>query len=239
MGRGKAIGPGCARPRAQQRPKAVESRNSPACRAGRSLLRPRTSALRSRWQPRPECRYGGCCRYLAGRSAGWSRLWPLDGGEPAAPHLRRQDRNQRWGQTVGRGFLICHQANLWSDTFIEPSPCKEELSVTSFDAGCENKCASPYIGERFGENSVGGKWLISAVLRIPLTLSGRRKGWLGGETISLNCCKWLQSTGLSFGRSGTVEWDTTPNAQIADGGPSAAPELVERVAGPPFGEAPC
>jgi len=42
------------------------------------------------------------------------------------------------------------------------------------------KCASPHIGERFGENSVGGKCLISAVLRIPLTLLGRRQGAVGG-----------------------------------------------------------
>ena len=58
-------------------------------------------------------------------------------------------------------------------------PCKEALSVT-FEAGCENKCASPYIGERFGENSVGGKWLMGAVLRIALTLAGRGKGAVGG-----------------------------------------------------------
>jgi hypothetical protein len=54
------------------------------------------------------------------------------------------------------------------------------------------KCASPYIGEPFGENGVGGKWLIGAVLRIPLTLLGRGQGRLGGEIILLNCCKWLQ-----------------------------------------------
>src|ERR1019366_10372235 len=71
-------------------------------------------------------------------------------------------------------------------------PRKEELPVTSFEAGCEIKCASPYIGERLGENSVGGKWLMGAVLRIPLTLTGRGKEAVGGEIISLNCCKWLQ-----------------------------------------------
>jgi hypothetical protein len=38
----------------------------------------------------------------------------------------------------------------------------------------------PYIGERFGENSVGGKWLMDAGLRIPLTLSGRGRGAVGG-----------------------------------------------------------
>jgi hypothetical protein len=32
----------------------------------------------------------------------------------------------------------------------------------SFEAGCDKKYASPYIGERFGENSVGGKWLMGA-----------------------------------------------------------------------------
>jgi hypothetical protein len=47
-------------------------------------------------------------------------------------------------------------------------------------APCENKYASPYIGERFGENSVGGKWLMGAGLRIPLTLSGRGQGAVGG-----------------------------------------------------------
>jgi hypothetical protein len=59
-------------------------------------------------------------------------------------------------------------------------PCKDELPVTNLEAGCENKCASPYIGERFVENSVGGKWLMGAVLRIPLTLSGRAQGAVGG-----------------------------------------------------------
>jgi len=42
------------------------------------------------------------------------------------------------------------------------------------------KCAAPYIGERFGENSVGGKWLMGKWLRIPLTLLGRGKGPVGG-----------------------------------------------------------
>jgi hypothetical protein len=42
------------------------------------------------------------------------------------------------------------------------------------------KCASPYIGERFGENSVGGKWLMGAMIRISLTLSGQRKGAVWG-----------------------------------------------------------
>jgi hypothetical protein len=44
----------------------------------------------------------------------------------------------------------------------------------------QNKCASPYIGERFGENGVGGKWLMGALLRIPLTLSGHRNGAVEG-----------------------------------------------------------
>ena len=60
------------------------------------------------------------------------------------------------------------------------------------------KCASPYIGERFGENSVGGKWLMGAGLRIPLTLLGRGQGAFGGEIILLNCCKWLQINGPFF-----------------------------------------
>ena len=59
-------------------------------------------------------------------------------------------------------------------------PCKEGLPVTNLEAGCENKCASPYIGERFGENSVGGKWLMGKWLRILLTLLGRGKERLGG-----------------------------------------------------------
>jgi len=36
--------------------------------------------VRSRWLPRSECRCGGCCRDLAGRSAGWSPF----GQSPAA-----------------------------------------------------------------------------------------------------------------------------------------------------------
>jgi hypothetical protein len=46
-------------------------------------------------------------------------------------------------------------------------PCKEGLPVTNLEEGCENKYASPYIGEPFGENRVGGKWLIGAGLHIP------------------------------------------------------------------------
>jgi hypothetical protein len=58
-------------------------------------------------------------------------------------------------------------------------PYKEELPVTNLEAGSDNKCASPYIGERFGKNSVGGKWLMGAVLRIPLTRSSLLEGvWL-------------------------------------------------------------
>jgi hypothetical protein len=55
-----------------------------------------------------------------------------------------------------------------------------ELPLTSFEARCEKKCASPYIGERFSENSVGGKCLMGAVLRITLTLSGPRQEAVGG-----------------------------------------------------------
>jgi hypothetical protein len=44
----------------------------------------------------------------------------------------------------------------------------------------ENKCASPYIGERFGENGVGGKWLIGGLLRIPLTLLSHGNGAVEG-----------------------------------------------------------
>ena len=60
------------------------------------------------------------------------------------------------------------------------SPCKEELPVTSLEAGCGKKCASPYIGERFGEKSVGGKWLMGAVLCVALTLTDRGKEAVGG-----------------------------------------------------------
>jgi hypothetical protein len=71
--------------------------------------------------------------------------------------------------------------------------CKEGLPVTNREAGCENKCASPYIGERFGENSVGGKWLMGAVLRIALTLTGRGQGAAGGvklfHSIVVSGCK--------------------------------------------------
>ena len=52
--------------------------------------------------------------------------------------------------------------------------------MNSIEDIAAKKCASPYMGERFGENSVGGKWLIGAVLRIPLTLSGRGKRAVGG-----------------------------------------------------------
>jgi hypothetical protein len=37
-----------------------------------------------------------------------------------------------------------------------------------------------YIGERFGENSVGGKWLMGWMLRMSLTLLGRGKGAVEG-----------------------------------------------------------
>ena len=56
----------------------------------------------------------------------------------------------------------------------------EELPVPNREAGAENKCASSYIGEPFGEISVGGKWLMGAGLRTPLTLLGRRQGAVGG-----------------------------------------------------------
>ena len=44
----------------------------------------------------------------------------------------------------------------------------------------ENKCAAPYIGERIGENGVGGKWLMGTLLRIALTLMGHGNGVVGG-----------------------------------------------------------
>ena len=68
----------------------------------------------------------------------------------------------------------------------------------SFEASCVKKCASPYIREQFGENSVGGKWLMGVGLRIPLTLLGRGKGAVGGEIILLNCCKCLQISRTFF-----------------------------------------
>src|ERR1019366_161117 len=94
-------------------------------------------------------------------------LWTLDVSRPQHHHARPAR-----GPARDSSFSIHHSL--------------------SFEAGCDKKCASPYIGERFGENSVGGKWLMGAVLRIPLTLTGRGKGAVGGEIISLNCCKWLQ-----------------------------------------------
>jgi hypothetical protein len=53
------------------------------------------------------------------------------------------------------------------------------LMRASYSHG-ENKCASPYIGERFCENGVGGKWLMGGLLRIPLTLMGHGDGAVGG-----------------------------------------------------------
>jgi hypothetical protein len=54
-----------------------------------------------------------------------------------------------------------------------------EAQLALFPDPYENKCASPYIGERFGENSVGGNWLMGALLRIPLTLMGHGNGAFG------------------------------------------------------------
>jgi hypothetical protein len=97
--------------------------------------------------------------------------------------------NVRDAKTVGKSRARQREESLLSgtDPFTSETrialghcPYKEELPVTSVEAGCENKCASPYIGERFGENSVGGKWLMGAVLRIALTLTGRGQGAVGG-----------------------------------------------------------
>jgi len=55
------------------------------------------------------------------------------------------------------------------------------IDASTASAGLrENKCASPYIGDRFGENGVGGKSLMGALLRIPLTLMGHGNGVLWG-----------------------------------------------------------
>jgi hypothetical protein len=54
------------------------------------------------------------------------------------------------------------------------------------------------MGERFDKNSVGGKWLMGKVLRISLTLLARGQEAVGGEIISLNCCKWLQMNRTFF-----------------------------------------
>ena len=78
---------------------------------------------------------------------------------------------------AGKALEPCVQLEFHST--VDPF-CKEGLPVTNLEAGCENKCASPYMGEPLGENSVGGKWLMGAVLRIPLTLSGRWQVAVGG-----------------------------------------------------------
>jgi hypothetical protein len=112
---------------------------------------------------------------------------------------------------------------------LTPSPCNEGLPVISLEAGCENKCASPYIGEPFGENSVGGKWLIGAGLRIPLTLSGRGQGAVGGEIILLNCCKWLQINRLFL----QAVTDLSEGRKWIDGGsnPSSACKFRSKLKG--------
>jgi hypothetical protein len=53
------------------------------------------------------------------------------------------------------------------------------LPVTNSESRCGNKYVSSYIGEQFGENRVGEKWLMGAGLRIPLTLSERGRGLVG------------------------------------------------------------
>ena len=93
----------------------------------------------------------------------------------ALPH----QASLRWGRAVSLVDEVPEDF-LGPTSGLTPSTCKEGLPVTNLEAGCENKCASPYIGEWFGENSVGGKCLMGAVLRIALTLTGRGKGAVGG-----------------------------------------------------------
>jgi len=63
---------------------------------------------------------------------------------------------------------------------VRTDTCTTALSSPFVAPPSENKCASPYIGERFGENGVGGKWLMGALLRLPLTLLGHGNGVVGG-----------------------------------------------------------
>ena len=86
---------------------------------------------------------------------------------PAAQHLLSEGSHPA---QVLRGLLRVRRCVLWAGSG----------GVTSFEPGCENKCASPYMGERFGENGVGGKWLMGALLRIPLTFLGHGKGAVRG-----------------------------------------------------------
>src|ERR1035437_9375645 len=111
---------------------------------------------------------------------------------PTCPQLRGLNFGGAWASS-GRatpartGLMTCSRRNkhgvahiprfLWGDKQPQIRALRPPRGVFE---GCENKCASPYIGERFGENSVGGKWLIGAGLRIPLTLSGRGQGAAGG-----------------------------------------------------------
>jgi hypothetical protein len=88
--------------------------------------------------------------------------------------LPRRNSDQVWIGEVGAGRSLRHYAAQRGS-----QPC-QAVRVANPEAGCEKKCPSPYIGERFGENSVGGKWLMGVGLRIPLTLLGRRQGAVGG-----------------------------------------------------------
>src|ERR1035437_2577087 len=108
--------------------------------------------------------------------------------EPMAEQCRRHHLRRRLVKTPGKRPEASHlapalycQPPFPATCLSSPAPgpdhewrpkLTEGLPIPNLETGCENKCASPYIGERFGENSVGGKWLIGAGLRIPLTLLG-------------------------------------------------------------------
>src|ERR1035438_6728551 len=69
----KAIGPECARPRAQKRPQTVGSRRSSTCWVGSSLLPPRTGALRWCGRDAPRRNRRGCMEWPSFRTTGFIR----------------------------------------------------------------------------------------------------------------------------------------------------------------------
>ena len=67
-------------------PSMFRSHHGRAYAAGTRAVKSRQEerdGVHFRLKPGSECECCGCCRYLAGRSAGWSRFWPVSGGESA------------------------------------------------------------------------------------------------------------------------------------------------------------